>query len=155
MLAATARVVRGACEVRGAGLPVALTDEGPRVHDVDLDEAVSRNSLAHAIMTTAASDKVEAHSREVCGFSEIDYKRDMTTWLKDQSPVKVDAEAVLPQLDQFEADARSRRVTHTMFRRITEATNLNGLERRALRQLLINSRPEQHDPPLWRTPATD
>nr|WP_208034382.1 DUF1152 domain-containing protein [Streptomyces cyanogenus] len=154
MLAATARGVRGTCEVRDAGLPVALTDEGPRVHEVDLDEAVSRNSLARAIMTTAALDEVEAHSREICGFSEIDYERNKAAWLKEQSPVELDAEAVLPQLDQFEADAGSRGVTHTTFRRITEALNLNGSQRSTLRQLLIDSRPEQYDAPLWRITRT-
>jgi hypothetical protein len=75
MLAATARGARGICEVRDAGLPVPLTDEGPTVHEVDLDDAVSRNSLARAIMTTATLDEAEAYSREVCGFSEIDYER--------------------------------------------------------------------------------
>ncbi|MFI9807460.1 DUF1152 domain-containing protein [Streptomyces sp. NPDC052301] len=150
MLAATARGVRGTCEVRDAGLPVALTDEGPRVHEVDLDEAVNRNSLARAIMTTALLDEVEAYSREICGFSEIDYERNKAAWLKDQPPLKLDSEAVLPRLDQFEEEARRRGVTHTTFRHITEALNLNGSQRHALRQLLIGSRPEQYDAPLWR-----
>ena len=52
MLAATARGVRGICEVRDAGLPVPLTDEGPSVHEVDLDEALQRNELARAILAT-------------------------------------------------------------------------------------------------------
>jgi hypothetical protein len=43
MLAATARGVRGTCEMRDAGLPVPLTDEGPTVHEVNLDEALTRN----------------------------------------------------------------------------------------------------------------
>lgn len=64
MLAATARGIRGACEVRDAGLPVPLTAWGPRVHEVDLDEALSRNNLARAIMTTAALDEAEAYSRK-------------------------------------------------------------------------------------------
>ncbi|MFI7408423.1 DUF1152 domain-containing protein [Streptomyces sp. NPDC049627] len=153
MLAATARGVRGTCEVRDAGLPVPLTAEGATVHEVDLDEALSRNSLARAIMTTATLDEVEAYSREVCGFSEIDYERNKAAWLKDQPPVELDAEAVLARLDQFEAEARSRGVTHTTFRHITEALNLDGSQRDALRQLLINSRPEQYDAPLWHIAA--
>jgi hypothetical protein len=153
MLAATARGVRGTCEVRDAGLPIPLTDEGPTIHEVDLDEALSRNQLARAIMTTATLDEVEALSREVCGFSEIDYERNKALWLKEQPAVKLDAEAVLPRLDQFEADARSRGITHTTFRRLTEALSLNGTQREALRQLLINSRPEQYAAPLWRIPA--
>ncbi|GAA3774400.1 hypothetical protein GCM10023083_09240 [Streptomyces phyllanthi] len=150
MLAATARGVRGTCEMRDAGLPVPLMDEGPTVHEVDLDEALSRNQLARAVLATESLDEVEAHSREVCGYSEIDYERNKASWLKDQPPVKLDPEAVLSQLDQFEAEARNRGVTHTTFRRITEALNLNGSLREDLRQLLINSRPEQYDAPLWR-----
>jgi hypothetical protein len=150
MLAATARGVRGTCEVRDAGLPIPLTDEGPVVHEVDLDEALSRNQLARAIMTTTTLDEVEALSREVCGFSEIDYERTKAPRLKEQPALKLDADAVLPRLDQFEANARNRGVTHTTFRRLTEALSLNGTQREALRQLLINSRPEQYAAPLWR-----
>jgi hypothetical protein len=156
MLAATARGVRGTCEMRDAGLPVPLTGEGPTVHEVDLDEALTRNQLARAILTTATLDEVEAHSREICGYSEIDYERNKAAWLKDQPPAQLDPEAVLSQLDQFEAEALGRGVTHTTFRRITEALNLNGSLREDLRQLLINSRPEQYDAPLWRiTTATE
>ncbi|WP_409470750.1 DUF1152 domain-containing protein [Streptomyces sp. HC307] len=154
MLAATARGARGTCEVRDAGLPIPLTDESPTVHEVDLDEALSCNNLARAIMTTATLDEVEALSREVCGFSEIDYERNKALWLKKQRPVRLDAESVLPRLDQFEAEARSRGVTHTTFRRLTEALNLDGTQREALRQLLINSRPEQYAAPLWSITAT-
>jgi hypothetical protein len=153
MLAATARGVRGTCEMRDAGLPVPLTDEGPAIHEVDLDEALTRNQLARAILTTATLDEVEAHSREICGYSEIDYDRNKAAWLKDQPPVQLDPEAVLSQLDQFEAEAHSRGATHTTFRRITEALNLNGSLREDLRQLLINSRPKQYDAPLWRITA--
>jgi hypothetical protein len=156
MLAATARGVRGTCEMRDAGLPVPLTGKGPTVHEVDLDEALTRNQLARAILTTATLDEVEAHSREICGYSEIDYERNKAAWLKDQPPVRLDPKAVLSQLDQFEAEAHSRGVTHTTFRRITEALNLNGSLREDLRQLLISSRPEQYDAPLWRiTAATE
>ncbi|MFJ3667642.1 DUF1152 domain-containing protein [Streptomyces sp. NPDC090106] len=150
MLAATARGVRGTCEVRDAGLPVPLTDEGPKVHEVDMDEALSRNQLARAIMTTATLDEVEAYSREICGYSEIDYERNKATWLSEQPLVKLDPDAVLAELDTFEAEAGSRGVTHTTFRHLTEALNLNGNQRQDLRELLINSRPEQYDAPLWR-----
>ncbi|MER6136747.1 DUF1152 domain-containing protein [Streptomyces sp. NPDC001815] len=150
MLAATARGVRGTCEVRDAGLPVALTDEGPTVHVVDLDEAVSRNQLARAIMATETLDEAEAHSREICGYSEIDYERNKATWLKDQPPTDLVPQTVLARLDQFEDEARSRGVTHTTFRHLTEALNLNGSQREDLRQLLINNRHQQYTAPLWR-----
>ncbi|MGW7663888.1 DUF1152 domain-containing protein [Streptomyces sp. NPDC054756] len=153
MLAATARGARGICEVRDAGLPVPLTEEGPTVHEVDLDDAVSRNSLARAIMTTATLDEAEAYSREICGFSEIDYERNKAVWLKDQPPVPFTPEAVFSQLGRFQADARARGITHTTFRHLTEALSLNGSQREELRQLLINSRPDQYDAPLWNIKA--
>ncbi|MDF3300812.1 DUF1152 domain-containing protein [Streptomyces tropicalis] len=155
MLAATARGARGICEVRDAGLPVALTDEGSTVHEVDLDDALSRNALARAIMTTATLDEAEAHSREVCDFSEIDYERNKAAWLTEQPSTKLDPADVLSRLDEFQAEARARGVSHTTFRHITEALNLNGCHRDELRQLLIRSRPEQYAAPLWRIPADD
>ncbi|MFE0523341.1 DUF1152 domain-containing protein [Streptomyces sp. NPDC058954] len=153
MLAATARGVRGTCEVRDAGLPVPLTDEGPSVHQVDMDEALSRNELARAVMTSATLDEVEAHSREICGYSEIDYERNKAAWLKDQPPTELNPTTVLAELDHFESEARSRGVTHTTFRHITEALSLNGNQRQDLRELLLSSRPEQYESPLWRITA--
>ncbi|MFE4577188.1 DUF1152 domain-containing protein [Streptomyces chartreusis] len=150
MLAATARGVHGTCEVRDAGLPIPLTDESPTIHKVDLDEALRHNQLARAIMATTSLDEVESLSREVCGFSEIDYERNKALWLKEQRLAKLDAESVLPQLAQFEAEARSRGVTHTTFRHLTEALNLDGSQRDDLRRLLIDNRPDQYAAPLWR-----
>ncbi|MDX3752695.1 DUF1152 domain-containing protein [Streptomyces sp. AK08-02] len=155
MLTAASRGVRGTCEVRDAGLPIRLTDESPTVHEVDLDEALSRNELARAIMSTTTLDQVEALSREICGFSEIDYERNKAHRLKDQRPAKLNAESVLIQLAEFEAEARSRGVTHTTFRHLTEALNLNGSQRDDLRRLLINSRPEQYTAPLWSMVSID
>ncbi|MGW3497984.1 DUF1152 domain-containing protein [Streptomyces sp. NPDC001020] len=153
MLAATARGVRGTCEIRDSGVPVPLTDESPRVHEVDLDDAVSRNQLARAIMPTESLDQVEQYSREVCGYSEIDYERNKAAWLKEQPQVELNPAAVLAELDRFEAEVRRRGVSHTTFRRITEALNLSGSQRDQLRQLLIDSRPEQYVAPLWHIPA--
>ncbi|MFJ2513824.1 DUF1152 domain-containing protein [Streptomyces griseoviridis] len=155
MLAAAARGVRGTCEVRDAGLPIPLTDESPTVHEVDLDEALSRNELARAIMSTTTLDQAEALSREVCGFSEIDYERNKALWLKEQQPATLDAQAVLHQLTQFEAEAQGRGVTHTTFRHLTEILNLDGSQRDDLRRLLINSRPEQYAAPLWSLTASN
>ncbi|MFE2042466.1 DUF1152 domain-containing protein [Streptomyces sp. NPDC059477] len=155
MLAATARGARGICEVRDAGLPVPLTDDGPTVHQADMDDALSRNKLARAIMATASLDEVEALSREICGYSEIDYERNKAAWLTDQPAGKLDPETLLPRLDQFEAEARQRGVTHTTFRHLTETLNLHGSQRQHLRELLINSRPQQYDAPLWRITTSE
>ncbi|MGX1512924.1 DUF1152 domain-containing protein [Streptomyces collinus] len=153
LLAATARGVRGICEIRDAGLPVLLTDESPAVHEVDLDNALSRNRLARAITSTTDLDKAEAYSREVCGYSEIDYERNKALWLDVQQPTNLDPSTILQQLDQFESEARTRGATHATFRRITEALSLSGAQRGELRQLLITSCPKQYEAPLWRLAA--
>ncbi|MFF4228649.1 DUF1152 domain-containing protein [Streptomyces sp. NPDC001820] len=153
MLAATARGVRGLCEVRDAGLPVPLTDEGPTVHEVDLDDALNRNQLARALLATETLDEAEQRSREICGYSEIDYERNKASWLGSRPERMLDPERTLLQLDQFEDEARVRGVSHTTFRRITEALGLNGKQRQDLRALLLSSRPEQYAAPLWRIPA--
>lgn len=153
MLAATARGARGTCEVRDARLPVPLTDEGPTVHQADLDGAFNRNRLARAVATTTSLAEAEQHSREVCGYSEIDYERNKAAWLKDQQPAPLEPDAILSRLDHFEADARDRGVTHTTFRHLTEALGLPGARRTELRDLLIATRPEQHTAPLWHIPA--
>ncbi|MGP3983840.1 DUF1152 domain-containing protein [Streptomyces sp. KR80] len=150
MLIATARGVRGRCEVRDAGLPVALTDEGPTVHEVDLDEALGRNRLARAVHATTSLEEAEQHSRDICGYSEIDDERDKATWLGTRPQRTLAPDAVWRDLDRFEADARSRGATHTTFRRITEALGFGGAQRQDLRTLLISGRPERYTPPLWR-----
>ncbi|WP_255970861.1 DUF1152 domain-containing protein [Streptomyces longispororuber] len=153
MLAATARGIRGVCEVRDAGLPVPLTDAGAIVHEADLDDTLQRNELARAILATRSLEEAEQHSREICGYSEIDYERNKASWLTTQPEQKLDPEATLRQLDAFEADARSRGITHTTFRRITEALGLHGSQRQYLRALLLSSRPKQYQAPLWHIPA--
>ncbi|MFI1739609.1 DUF1152 domain-containing protein [Streptomyces sioyaensis] len=148
MLAATARGARGRCEVRDAGPPVPLTDDGSVVYEADLDEALHRNQLARAILATENLHEVEQYSREICGFSEIDYERNEAR-PGSQPAQKLDPEAVLHQLDDFEAGARSRGITHTTFRRLTEAFGLGGNQRQDLRALLLSSRPGQYEAPLW------
>ncbi|WP_419249282.1 hypothetical protein [Streptomyces canus] len=120
-----------------------------------MDDALNRNELARAILSTTTLDEVEAHSREVCGYSEIDYERNKATWLKDQRAVKLNPETVLLQLDGFENEARSRGVTHTTFRRLTEALGMPGSQRENLRALLIQSRPERYAAPLWELSAVE
>ncbi len=149
MLAATARGARGICETRDAGLLVPLTHEGPTVHEIALDAALARNNLARAVMTTTTLADAEACSREICGFSEIDYERDKAARLTARPPTKLDPVAVLSRLDQFQSGARTRGVTHTTFRHLTEVLNLSGSQRDELRRLLLDSRPDQYDAPLW------
>ncbi|MGW7017788.1 DUF1152 domain-containing protein [Streptomyces decoyicus] len=153
MLAATARGARGMCEVRDAGLPIPLTDEGPTVFEADLDAALDRNQLAGAILATENLHEVEQRSREICGFSEIDDEREKAGRFGSRPARQLDPEAVGRRLDEFEAEARGRGITHTTFRRLTEAFGLSGNRRQDLRSLLLSSRPEQYQAPLWRIPS--
>lgn len=153
LLAATARGIRGTCEMRDASLPVPLTDAGPTVHRIDLDDAFHANRLACAVVTTTSLGQAEEHSRQVCGSSEIDYERNKAAWLRTARPRPLDPGETLARLDEFEAGARARGATHTTFRRITEALDVRGTQREALRDLLISSRPEQYEAPLWRIAA--
>jgi hypothetical protein len=153
MLAATARGVRGLCEVRDAGLPVPLTDEGPTLHEADLDEALHHNDLARRLVSTTSLDEAETHSREVCGSSEIDHERNKALWLADQATKPLDPDTVLAQLAHYEAEARARGITHTTFRRLTEVLGFNGTQREDLRAFLIASRPDRYTAPLWHIPA--
>jgi hypothetical protein len=150
MLAATARGVRGWCEVRDAGLPVPLTDEAPTVHEADLDEALQRNELARRLASTTSLEEAEAHCRDVCGSSEIDYERGKALRLTDQATKPLDPDTILSQLADFEAEARARGITHTTFRRLTEALGYDGAQREDLRALLISTHPDQYAAPLWR-----
>lgn len=150
LLAATARGVRGRCEMRDAALPVPLTDDGPTVHQADLDDAFHTNRLARAIADTTTLDQAEQHSRQICGYSEIDYERDKAARLTPGPPPRLDQADILHRLAAFEAEARARGATHLTFRRITEALGVHRTQREELRRLLITSRPQQHDATLWR-----
>ncbi|WP_306304250.1 DUF1152 domain-containing protein [Streptomyces lydicamycinicus] len=100
------------------------------MYEADLDEALNRNQLARAILTTENLHQVEQHSRDICGFSEIDYERNKSSWLGSQSAQRLDPETVLHRLDEFEADARSRGINHTTFRRLAEAFGLSDTQPR-------------------------
>ncbi|WP_329254313.1 DUF1152 domain-containing protein [Streptomyces sp. NBC_01478] len=156
MLAATARGVRGICEVRDAGLPIPLTDTSPTVHEVDLDATLSRNKLADAILSTTTLAEAETQSREICGHSEIDYERKKAARLKNHSPAEeFNPSAVLSRLNRFENEARNRGMTHTTFRHLTEALALPGNQRESLRALLMQTKPERYTAPLWNLTTTE
>ncbi|QDY81103.1 DUF1152 domain-containing protein [Streptomyces qinzhouensis] len=154
MLAATARGIRGLCEARDAGLPIPLTDESPTVHEVDMDAAFTRNILAHAITATTTLTAAEALSREICGFSEIDYERDKATRLPTTPLKPLDPESTLTRVAAYEHKARARGATHTTFRHLTETLSLPGTQRDTLKSLLLTHHPEQYTPPLWHIPPT-
>ncbi|WNE97886.1 DUF1152 domain-containing protein [Streptomyces luomodiensis] len=150
MLTAAARGVRGLCEVRDAGLTIPLTDDGPVVHEADLDAAFRRNLLAGAIADTTGLAEAEGHCRDVCGYSEIDYEREKAARFRATPEGPFRPRAVLDQVARYAEEAHARGVSHTTFRRLTEVLGLSGAQRADLRALLIGTQPERYDAPLWR-----
>ncbi|MGW6454822.1 DUF1152 domain-containing protein [Streptomyces sp. NPDC055078] len=171
MLAATARGIRGMCEVSGTGEPVPLTDEGPTVHQVGLDVALRRNRFARAVASATTLAEADRVGREVCGFSEIDRERAVIAYERAMAdhegrgggraeadrreapgvPV-LDPEVVIGRLARFEHEARARGASHTTFGRLAEALGLRRVRREDLRSLLVERRPEQYAAPLWHIP---
>ncbi|MGW1976091.1 DUF1152 domain-containing protein [Streptomyces sp. NPDC001889] len=152
LLAATARELRGLCEIRGAGLPVPLTDEGPTVHEVGLGTALERNRPARAIAATTTLAEAERLTRDICGFSEIDGEREKAARLGTRPARALDPAAALARVADYEHRARARGVSHTTFRRLAEVLGLRGAQREQLRDLLIAGHPEQYAAPLWHIP---
>ncbi|MFE0173807.1 DUF1152 domain-containing protein [Streptomyces sp. NPDC059002] len=148
LLVATALGARGVCEVRDAGLPVPLTDEGPAVHRVDLATAFSNNRLAQAVADTTTLTEAEERCRNICGISEIDYERAKAHRLGQRQPSETTSEELLIQVQRFEKAALARGATHTTVRRVAEALNFSEEGRRCLSQLLI---PRDRDLPtsVW------
>ncbi|WP_328383541.1 hypothetical protein OHS81_07270 [Streptomyces sp. NBC_00400] len=70
-----------------------------------------------------------------------------------QQTQRLDPEAILHRLDDFETDARSRGITHATFRRLTEAFGRSGNQRQDVRALLLSSHPDQYQAPLWHIPS--
>ncbi|MEU5160146.1 DUF1152 domain-containing protein [Streptomyces sp. NPDC020875] len=149
MLAATARGVRGRCEVRDAGLPVPLTDEGSTVHADDPAVAFARSTLARTVARTRTLTEAETLSCETIGFSEIDYECTKASRLRSAPVRPLDRGDVLDRVTDFEQGVRARQISHTTVRRMTEALGLPGEHREPLKALLIRYRPGQYVAPLW------
>lgn len=113
MLGATARELRGLCEILDAGIPVPLTSEGTTVREVGLDGAFNRNRLARAIATTTTLAQAEQFSRQICGFSEIDHERTAAAQFLSAPPPIFDPEVTLRRVARLEQRARARRASHT------------------------------------------
>ncbi|BBJ42121.1 hypothetical protein SSPO_048390 [Streptomyces antimycoticus] len=120
------------------------------VHQADLDAAFRRNGLAGAIADTTGLAEAERHCRDICGYSEIDYEREKAARFGAAPEGPFRPRAVLAGVARFAEEARARGVSHTTFRRLTEALGLSGVQRADLRALLIGTQPERYDAPLWR-----
>jgi len=75
LLTAAALGLRGAVEVRDAGLVVELTDNSPVICGLTLQDTLAVNAVAARVAGTDSLDEAEGVARDACGFSEIDYER--------------------------------------------------------------------------------
>jgi hypothetical protein len=139
LLAAAALGVRGRCEMRDAAAPVPLTDDGPVVREVPLDEALRANALARSLMDTASF----AEATELGGETP-----------EDSRPAgpggpggPFDPGTVLRALGRYGVRARARGATHATFRRV--AAEVGVPDTPAFRRFLTE-RQESGESPLWR-----
>ncbi|WP_158882255.1 DUF1152 domain-containing protein [Amycolatopsis anabasis] len=143
MLAAAARGIRGAVEVRDAGNTVSLSELSARVYEVDVRRAVSA-SAARTLTGTGSLAEAEARIRELRGTSELDYERAKARSRPAARP------ATLAAVDKHAMEANRRGADYLSVRRLAElvgATDPPSLA--GLRQLLTRARPNRYLPPLY------
>lgn len=155
LLAAAAHGIRGTCEVREAGLPVAITDASANAYRVDLDDVLEVNELSRRLIETTTLPDAEAITRDICGFSELDHERNKATWLSAQprTPQTGMGEA-RDTLAKFLTEAAARGSDYVTWRRIAEALNLNRSALGNLRRLLTNFGPVTGQSLIWPTGRT-
>ncbi|MCX5144863.1 MULTISPECIES: DUF1152 domain-containing protein [unclassified Streptomyces] len=153
LLVAAARGRRGGCVVRDTGRPVVLTDASPRVYRRSIQQVLDRNRLAGALCSRAVDtlDEAERVSRDVCGFSELQRERDLSSRPDALGSPDGSVTEAMRRLDPWLArlrtdDAQARYVT---FRCVAEGLGLTGDAARALRARLISQRPQQYAAPLF------
>jgi hypothetical protein len=148
LLTAAARGLRGRVEIRDSGLSVALTNRSSATFRLALTDVTDVNKLAPALANTSSLDEAEEVSRDVLGFSEIDFERTkaerISAVASPTPPSDVD-----DLMRAFEHDAAARGVDFVTFRRIAEATGTSPADSARLRRHLVATRPNQHDWPLW------
>ncbi|MFI6979898.1 DUF1152 domain-containing protein [Embleya sp. NPDC050154] len=124
LLSAAARGTRGICEIRDAGLPVALTDASPGVYRLDLDDALAINLLARRLIATTSLNQAEQITRDVCGFSELDHERNKSIWMSTQTGNLNTPTDLTARANTFLRDANSRGHQFVTFRRLAEALEI-------------------------------
>lgn len=154
LLAAAAIGRRGRAEVRDAGLAVDLTDASPNVYALDLDDALALNKLADAISSTTTLDDAEQVTRDLCGFSEIDYERTKAGRASGTPRTTITAE-VDDTIRQVEDEAAQRHVDFLTFRRLAEGARLAPEAATDLRRHLTKTRPDHYAWPLWSVSPQD
>jgi hypothetical protein len=152
LLVAAASGLRGTVEIRGAGLPVRLTEHSADVYRVPHQAVQAASPIVTALVGTQSLGEAEFRVREACGFSELDYER-----AKAGKAAKDDPSREFGGLDEralrFEREAQERGVDFVTFRRLAEALGVRGADWGRLRAELVRRRPAHYAPPLWAVSA--
>ncbi|HJP66566.1 MAG TPA: DUF1152 domain-containing protein [Actinomycetota bacterium] len=149
LLVAAAGGLRGTVEIRGAGLPVRLTEHSADVYRAPQQAVQAASPIVRALVGTHSLGEAECRVREACGFSELDYER--------AKAGKADPSRECGGLDEralrFEREAQERGVDFVTFRRLAEALGVRGADWGRLRAELVRRRPAHYAPPLWAVSA--
>jgi hypothetical protein len=151
LLLAAGRGIRGDVEIRGAGHRVHLTDESPNVYQLTHVDVLTINRVARAVGNSRTAEDTESAVRAICGHTELDHERAIAV-RRDGGSVDPGAAAKPITFADYERSARARGIDYVTFRRLSEVMSLKFPDGLCLRDHLVETHPEQYEPPLWRIP---
>ncbi|HZB32233.1 MAG TPA: DUF1152 domain-containing protein [Streptosporangiaceae bacterium] len=150
LLIAATRGARGTAEIRDGGLLVQLSDNSSNVYRIELARALAISAPARALQDASSLDEAETITRQLCGFSEIDYERAKAA-RADTPHQRINLRDLDHEAQIYEADAAARGIDFLTFRRLAEALGLRYSMIDQLRSHLTATRPDHYLPPLWMT----
>jgi hypothetical protein len=150
LLCAAALGARGWVEIRGAGLPVQLTDHSSEVYRLEHRAVMSANRIAQALMGTRSLAEAEAATTAIAGVSEIEEERRKAAGMAHSSMDRMlDLPRAMDHLSRYAAGAANRGVDYLTLRRIGEVLGLTANELPRLGEWLGRGRSLPYFPPLW------
>ena len=150
LLCVAALGARGRVEIRGAGLPVRLTDHSSEVYRLEHRAVMSANQVAQAVVGTRSLAEAEAATTAATGVSEIEEERRKAAGMVRRSGGRtLDLLAVLDRLSRHAAGAANRGIDYLTLRRIGEVLGLTADELPHLGDRLRHGRSTPYFPPLW------
>jgi hypothetical protein len=152
LLAAATFGHRGYVEVRDAGDHVALTDETPSVHAIDLTAVTANGATAPGLQLTETASLADAEAaiERITGINELRYERAKAARRDGQPSHQVTAHD-LDTVDKHAAQAAGRGADYISLRRLAELIGAHTLDNyAALSQLLAETRAERYGPSIYR-----
>jgi hypothetical protein len=150
LFCAAALGARGWVEIRGAGLPVRLTDHSSEVYRLEHRAAISANQVAQAVLGTRSLAEAEAATTAAAGVSEIEEERRKAAGMVRSSGGRMlDLPTAMDRLYRHAAGAANRGIDYLTLRRIGEVLGLTADELPQLGDRLRHGRSTPYFPPLW------